>query len=129
MITEKEAFDILANAGAHCLNKKILIPVGTDPEKIRKIKENKPDLLYYCDGEYFRRMLIMHIGFCRWAVLKKSNMGGVHFPPKTVFEGTAHEVDLWCKKHADDPLFTDEYTLKYTVVWEKSEEDMEGPER
>lgn len=118
-ISEKEAYDLLLNANALFQNNKLLLPTDTDPETIKKIKENKPDLLYYCSGQYFNQMLYMRLDFCNWVVLKCSNTGDVWYPPKTMFKGTAHEVDLWCKQHADDPLFTNEYTSKYSVCWEK----------
>ena len=117
MINETKALELVIASGLKEKDGKWMVNNDLGDELIQQLHANKDDLMWYMRGECFckqARVLRVSNGI-EWVVSKVSAIGCVSYPPVEVFAGSANDVDLWCRAHSKDPLFTDKCTSKYVV--------------
>lgn len=115
MLNENKAYELALSSGATLINGKLNVKTGISPELLTEVQANKEDLISYMSGHCFGFQVSYHMAPTQWVVAKVPNIADVDFQPEEVFEGSAHEVDTWCSINKDDPLFSDDYTCKYTI--------------
>ena len=115
MLKEQEIYNLCQKAHASLCGDKIIVDANAPAEVVEAIDANKAIILDYLAGYCFKVQLELANSPLEWVVAQKSTWGDAMYPPIEVFCGTAREVDLWCREHKDDPLFTDDYMSKYTI--------------
>lgn len=115
-LSDQELFDLCKAAHVYYgpSDNSIRLPVETDESLLREVKRHKEEIRAALSGYCFARDVCVSPRLRKWKIQKVSNDAYVACPPRQVYKGTAREVDEWARKHKDDPLFTDDYNLRYS---------------
>lgn len=114
MMSEQEIYDLCRAAGITLTSDgNLAVAHAVSAETVEAIKLHKSEIVDALAGYCFSRAVYSGCGIRNWQIAKGSVIAAADYPPVTVFEGTAGEVDAWAKDHARDPFFTDRYTSKY----------------
>lgn len=115
MMNENEIYDLCKeNAITLTEDGNLAVARHVSDETIAKIKQHKNEIVDALSGYCFSLDVYNGSGLNHWQIIKRSTIGDVWYPPVTVFEGTASEVDTWAKAHRDDPFFGGNCTSMYT---------------
>lgn len=113
-MSEQEIYELCVTARINRLkNGHLTVRCEVSAETAEKIQQHESEIADALSGYCFRHDVYGESGLHNWLIAKRSVIAAVSYPPITVFEGTASEVDAWAKAHRDDPFFTDLYTSKY----------------
>lgn len=118
MYNENELFSLCKRYSLRMHEGKLVACTPVSPEDKALISAHKPELIQALSGYCFDYQVRHFDAPKRWSVVKASAIAIVEYQPVTVFSGTAAEVDQWSKDNKDDPLFTDAYTSRYSIVWD-----------
>lgn len=112
--SDQEIYDLCKEAGISLWKDgHLAIRHEVSAATVAKIKRHKEEIVDALSGYCFSCDVHVGFGLHNWAIYRISSIADVSYPPVTIFEGTASEVDAWAKDHQDDPFFTDRYTSKY----------------